>query len=180
MSSTCCGVEVGDACGSDKQNASEDIGCSLSQTVEAEPSNCSDQERPTFDTAMQIQPSSCSPSGHSLLDESSVAEIECQPSSGGQTSTQVSQAPVLPVQDSAELSNPGVLQSVTSFPLHPSIDMSAAGVGMHISDTRMRVPPHHSADPLQIELDRLRREIDDTVKIYEERVSFKLTECCIL
>lgn len=173
-------MEVGDTPASDKQNASQEIGCSVSQTVEAAPSNQSDLEAPTFETAVQIQllPSSSSPSGLNLLDEPSVTEIECQPSSRDHTLNQVSQAPVLPVEDPAGLSNQGVLQSVTSFPLHPPVDVPSGGVGMHVIDTRttLRVPPNLSADPLQIELERLRKEIDDTVRIYEERVSFQCTK----
>ncbi|KAF3454976.1 hypothetical protein FNV43_RR05424 [Rhamnella rubrinervis] len=179
--STPCGMEVGDAPASEKQNASQEIGCSVSQTNEAEPSNHSDQEALTFETAVQIQlfPSSSSPSGLNLLDQPSVAEIECQPTSGEHTSNQVSQAPVLPVEDPAELSNQGVLQSMTSFPLHPPVDVPAGGVGVHVIDTRttLQAPPQLAADPLQIELERLRKEIDDTVKIYEERNQHLKTDC---
>lgn len=134
---------------------------------------------------MHIQPfpSSSPPSGLNLLNEPSVGESQWQPSHGGHTSNHVSQASTQPVEDSAELPYLGVSQSLTSFPLHPPVDVSIGGVGMHFADTRTTsaMPlPFHPTDPLQNEVDRLRKETFDINKIHEDTVSFEFSRLLYL
>ena len=105
----------------------------------------------------------------------------------GGSSFQNAQTPTQLVESSVELLNQAVSQSVTHLAVHQPIDTLAGG-----SDTRttpiisglsnrpiqtappvpLRMPlPLHS-DPLQNELERIRKEIDQTIKIHEDTVRF--------
>ncbi|KAJ9698071.1 hypothetical protein PVL29_007263 [Vitis rotundifolia] len=110
----------------------------------------------------------------------------------GGSSFQNAQTPTQLVDSSVELLNQAVSQSMTHLPVHQPIDTLAGG-----SDTRttpiipglsnrpiqtappvpLRMPlPLHS-DPLQNELERIRKEIDQTIKIHEDTKQQLKSDC---
>lgn len=105
----------------------------------------------------------------------------------GGSSFQNAQTRIQLVENSVELLNQAVSQSITHSGMHQQIDTLAGG-----SDTRttpivpglsnrpvqtappvpLRIPQPMHSDPLQNELERIRKEIDQTVKIHDDTVSF--------
>ncbi|XVF68548.1 hypothetical protein PTKIN_Ptkin11bG0011700 [Pterospermum kingtungense] len=141
---------------------------------------------------MQQLRSTESTSDLSPSDAPSVRAIEDQPSSEGQTVNQVSQAPRQPVADHIELSNQDVLQ-----PLDLPIDGAIGGLVREASEIRTASAPSVSSglllqtaptgssqmplplyrDPLQNEMERIRRETDQTVKVHEDTKLQLKSEC---
>ncbi|KAK0583701.1 hypothetical protein LWI29_001666 [Acer saccharum] len=135
----------------------------------------------------QLLTSIDSPSGHNPSGLPSVSGIEHQPSNG-HIANQITQAPTVIVEHSVELSDLAVSQSIASFVPNPPIDIPIDGLGTNTCDPRMAsvtpvysnhtVPNVHPGasqfslplyrDPLQKELDRLRKEIEESVKTHEE------------
>ncbi|KAK3226957.1 hypothetical protein Dsin_006819 [Dipteronia sinensis] len=135
----------------------------------------------------QLLTSIDSPSGHNPSGLLSVSGIEHQPSNG-HIANQIAQAPTVMVEHHVELSDLGVSQSVASFVPNPPIDIPIDGLGTNTCDPRMAsVTPGYSnhtiqnvhpgasqfslplyRDPLQKELDRLRKETEESVKTHEE------------
>ena len=116
-----------------------------------------------------------------------VEESVEHPCRQGGSSFQNAHTPIQQVESSVELVNQAGSPSVTHSVVHQQIDTVAGG-----SDTRttpnimglsnrliqtappvpLRMPLHLHSDPLQNELERIRKEIDQTVKIHEDTVSF--------
>ncbi|XP_021279332.1 helicase protein MOM1-like isoform X1 [Herrania umbratica] len=122
----------------------------------------------------------------------SVSAIEHQSNNEGQTANQISQALRQSVANHIELSNQDVLQ-----PLHSPIDGTIGGLVRQASETRTAsLPPVSSGlpvqtapavssrmplplynDPLQNEMERIRKETDQTIKIHEDMKLQLKSEC---
>ncbi|XP_062172135.1 helicase protein MOM1 [Alnus glutinosa] len=181
LPSTSAGSPVGGAPVTDMQNTS--------QQVEPLVSHQNDAVLSRIEPVMQIQlPSTDSHSGNSASDLHSAGRVEHLPIFEGHTSSQFAQIPMQLVENPVELSEQAVLQPSTSYALHLPIDAPIGGLGTHFSDTRSmpiatefsnrpvqtappvasRVPMLLYPDPLQNELERIRKETDQTIKIHED------------
>lgn len=167
-----------------------------SQQVEPLVSHQNEAVLSRIEPVMQIQlPSTDSHSGNSASDLHSAGRVEHLPSFEGHTSSQFAQIPMQQVENPVELSEQAVLQPSTSYGLHLPIDAPIVGLGTHFSETRSmpiatefsnrpvqtappvasRMPMLLYPDPLQNELERIRKETDQIIKIREDTVSFQFT-----
>lgn len=116
------------------------------------------------------------------------------PSSQNCFANQFTPSPIVG-ENRAELSNQAPSELVTSSALNPPTDASGDGLGANFVDVRTaamisgynnravqnsapvasRMPPHMIPDPLQNELERLRKSGDEAARSHEENVSFLFT-----
>ncbi|XP_059430737.1 helicase protein MOM1 isoform X2 [Corylus avellana] len=178
---TAAGLPVGEDPVTDMQNTP--------QQVELLASHQNDAVLSRIEPVMQIQlPSTDSHSGNSASDLHSAGRVEHVPSFEGHTSSQFAQIPMQVVENPVELSEQAVLQPSTSHVLHFPIDEPIGGLRTQLSDTRSmpiatefsnrpiqtappvasRMPMILYPDPLQNELERIRKETDHTIKIHED------------
>ena len=186
------GIQARDVVNSETQNASQVVETSPSNGAIDVTCNVSNPDTPVAELREQMQQlrSAESTSNLSSPDLPSLIAIEHQPSNEGRTANQISQAPRQPVAHHIELSNQDVLQ-----PLHSPIDGTTGGLVRQASETRtasapsvssglplqtvpavssrMPLPLYH--DPLQNEMERIRKETDQTIKVHEDTVSVLFT-----
>ncbi|XVE59076.1 hypothetical protein DITRI_Ditri05aG0015900 [Diplodiscus trichospermus] len=173
----------------------------VSQVAETSPCNgainvtcsVSNPDTPVVELREQMQQlqSAESTSNLSTLDLTPLNAIERQPSNEGQTANTVSQAPRALVANHIELSNQDVLQ-----PLHSPVDGAAGGL-VRPSETRIAsVPPVSSSlplqtalaassrvpltlyhDPLQNEMERIRKEKEQIIKVHEDTKLLLKSDC---
>lgn len=127
-----------------------------------------------------------------LPDVPLVDSIENEPSR--RVSAQVSHAPIPFVANSLEHSNQTVSHPLNSLSLHPYIDVPIGGPEAHLAETRttlttgIRNHPTETAsaavscvplpvfvDPLQNQLERLRKEAEQLHKFHVDKVSFSFS-----
>uniref|UniRef100_A0A5B7AM86 Putative helicase protein MOM1 isoform X1 n=1 Tax=Davidia involucrata TaxID=16924 RepID=A0A5B7AM86_DAVIN len=123
------------------------------------------------------------PLGLNQPDLSSASRVDHQPSSEGCASFQNTEAPPQLVEDTAELPSQAVLQPGGNLELQPLIDPPLGGFGTHLPmhtspQVASRLPklPFY-ADPLQNELERLRKETEQAVKVHEDMKLRLRSEC---
>ncbi|XP_024156644.1 helicase protein MOM1 isoform X2 [Rosa chinensis] len=165
-------VQDGDAQATGNQNTCQPVEDRVSQliaTVE------SDHEGQTNVAVVQLQ-----------LPESAAGGIEIWPSRVDHTSNQVSQAPLQFVENYSVQSNETALQPAPSLSLHQPMDIPTNGFGLPFSDTRatsvtnsrpihaapqgtLRMPQHSYPDPLQNELERLNKDMEQNIKSHEDK-----------
>ncbi|KAM6598052.1 hypothetical protein CsatA_008576 [Cannabis sativa] len=158
-----CGTQLVDAQTADKQNTLEEVVRSGSEPI---PPLSSTQSVPALQPVAQL-----------------VEENERRPGDEGLNSIQVSQAPVQPVE------NPQFSNQAVSYPMTSSSNTPVRNSGMHVPDLRnmsvsesynhlappMPLPmmswggPPLNPDPLQVELERLCQEFDQTRKTYDDK-----------
>lgn len=182
----------GDTAARETQNASDQVEHPLSHSVGVE------SDRPNHETfatePLQTQPltSTDRSTSHNppVPDMPSVSGIECQSNSQHQSD----QTPTATLEQSV-IPNSAVSQTLASSAQNSAVDTHVHGSQTNISGSRTasinpangshtiqvtppvvpRLPSHLTQDPLQHELERLRKEINDTIKTHEDRVSFLLT-----
>ncbi|TXG58175.1 hypothetical protein EZV62_016004 [Acer yangbiense] len=186
---TLTGMRDGDAAVSGMQIDTRQVEPLLSHSFDAVASDQSNHGAQATEPLAQPQLliSIDSPSGHNPSGLPSVSGIEHQPSNG-HIANQIAQAPTVMVEHHVELSDLAVSQSIASFVPNPPIDIPIDGLGTNTCDPRMAsvtpgygnhtVPNVHPGasqfslplyrDPLQKELDRLRKETEESVKTHEE------------
>ncbi|XP_062082123.1 helicase protein MOM1 isoform X2 [Humulus lupulus] len=167
-----CGPQCVDAQPANKQNALEEV-----EQLASEPIDLSTQSVDALEPAAQVHVSQSNSAVIRVVEESG-----CQPSDEGFTSIQVSHAPVELVENS-QFSNQAV-----SYPITSSINASIRNPGMHVPESRTMsvasesinhlaqpmppvvswVGPPLNPDPLQMELERLCQEFDQTRKSYDD------------
>nr|XP_011470963.1 PREDICTED: helicase protein MOM1-like isoform X2 [Fragaria vesca subsp. vesca] len=136
----------------------------------------SDQAVPTNAALVQLQ----------LPPESAAGGIEIQPRREDHTSNQVSHAPMQRVETYSNQSTETTLPPASSLSLHQPIDIPTNGFGLPCSDTRatsatnsrpihaapqgtLRMPHYSYPDPLQNELERLNKEMEQNIKSHEDK-----------
>ncbi|KAA8544079.1 hypothetical protein F0562_021744 [Nyssa sinensis] len=141
------------------------------------------QPRSESHTSFQNADATDLPFGLNQPDLSSASGVDHQPNIEGCTSFQNTEVQPQLVEDTAELPNQAVLQPGGSSGLHPLIDIPIGGSGTHLP---MHAAPQVAslmpglpfyADPLQNELDRLRKEMEQADKVHEELKLQLRSEC---
>jgi hypothetical protein len=186
----------GDELANEMRNSFQQVEPSVSHHDDAVPSNQLNDEAPRIEPVMQIQPlsSADSPSGNNEYFLPSAGGVEHRLSVEGYTSNQIAQTSTELVDNIVEISDQAVLQRATSCTLHLSVAATISGLGAHFQGT-MTIPstseitnhPTQTSppvayclpmlsypDPLQIELERIRKETDQTIKVHEDTVGFPL------
>lgn len=152
-------------------------------------------EAPAIESVQQIQllSSADSHSGNNTSDLLSDGGVEHQLNFEGHTSNQLTQIPTQLGENLIEFPDQAVMQPSTYALLLP-IEAPVSGLGTHFSDTRTmpiatdisnspiqtappvasRMPMFFYPDPLQTELERIRKETDQFIKIHEDTVSFPI------
>ncbi|KAG6678574.1 hypothetical protein I3842_14G087500 [Carya illinoinensis] len=193
--STSAHTPIRDTLANEMQNTSQEVEPSGSHRVDAGPSNQLNHEAPAIEPVQQIQllSSADSYSGNNTCDLLSDGGVEHQLNFEGHTSNQLTQTPQLG-ENLIEFPDQAVMQPSTSLALLLPIEAPVSGLGTHFSDTRTmpiatdisnppiqtappmasRMPMHFYPDPLQTELERIRKETDQFIKIHEDTVSFPI------
>ncbi|KAK9280673.1 hypothetical protein L1049_014371 [Liquidambar formosana] len=163
-------------------------------------SSQSNHEALIIEPAVQLEVSQCPDlpsSDHSLPDLPSASGIDHQSNSEGHISSQNAQTPTPLADNLAEVPNQALSQPLTRVQLNPQIDTPVGGFESRLSDTRTmpivsdfnnrpiqtastvasRMPLHMHPDPLQNELERIRKEMDQTMKIHEDTKLSLKSEC---
>ncbi|KAG2670470.1 hypothetical protein I3760_14G087000 [Carya illinoinensis] len=187
--STSAHTPIRDTLANEMQNTSQEVEPSGSHRVDAGPSNQLNHEAPAIEPVQQIQllSSADSYSGNNTCDLLSDGGVEHQLNFEGHTSNQLTQTPQLG-ENLIEFPDQAVMQPSTSLALLLPIEAPVSGLGTHFSDTRTmpiatdisnppiqtappmasRMPMHFYPDPLQTELERIRKETDQFIKIHED------------
>ncbi|KAL9413159.1 hypothetical protein AB3S75_041764 [Citrus x aurantiifolia] len=126
-----------------------------------------------------------------------VSGVGHQPGSQNCFVNQFAPSPIALVESQVEHSNQALSEIVTSSALNPATDASADGLRANFVDTgtavmisgynnravqnsapvASRLPPHMISDPLQNELERLRKSADEAIRSHEEN-KLKLRSDC--
>ncbi|XP_050368638.1 helicase protein MOM1 isoform X2 [Argentina anserina] len=164
-------VQDGDARATGNQITSQPVENPVSQYVAIVES---DHEVPA--AVVQLQPPP----------EPAAIGIDIQPSRSDHTSNQVSQAPMQVVENFSDQSNETALRPAPSLSWHQPFDVITNGSGQFFSETRdtsltnsrpihaapqgtLRMPHHLYPDPLQSELERLNKEMEQNIKSHEDK-----------
>ncbi|KAL5831110.1 hypothetical protein ACOSQ4_016464 [Xanthoceras sorbifolium] len=196
---TLTGMRDGDAVVSGMQIHTRQVEPPLSHSFDAVASDQSYHGAQATEPLAQLQllTSIDSPSGLNPSGLPSVSGVGHQPRNGHYIANQIAQAPTVMVENHVELSDLAVLQPVASSVPNPSVDIPVDGLGINIGDPRTAsVTPRYSnhtvqnahpgasqfslplyRDPLQKELDRLRKETEETIKTQEEHKLRLKSDC---
>ncbi|XP_035545868.1 helicase protein MOM1-like isoform X2 [Juglans regia] len=188
--STSAHTPIGDTLANEMQNTSQEVEPSGSHRVDAGPSNQLNHEAPAIEPVQQIQllSSADSHSGNNTSDLLSDGGVEHQLNFEGHTSNQLTQTPTQLGENLIDFPDQAVMQPSTSYALLLPIEAPVSGSGTHFSDTRTmpiatdiinppiqpappvasRMPMFFYPDPLQTELERIRKETDQFIKIHED------------
>ncbi|XVF46309.1 hypothetical protein PTKIN_Ptkin03bG0017400 [Pterospermum kingtungense] len=189
LSSASSGIQARDVSNSESRNASQGAETSASNGVVEVSCNVSNLDTPVVELREQIQQLRCTESNSDIYSPYLPSLIPMEISTGGQTN-QISQDPRQPVADPVELSN-------VLLPLHSTTVGTDAGLVRQASETRTASAPPVSSnfplqtapagssqmplplypDPLQIEMEGICKQKDQTIKGHEEtRLQLK-SEC---
>ncbi|KAJ8751378.1 hypothetical protein K2173_016575 [Erythroxylum novogranatense] len=130
-------------------------------------------------------------------ENSQVTLSECQQNREDHIESSIAEFPRQMVENQTDLLNQTILQPTTHFAEHPPVETPVSTSGIHVADTMpipassttnshyvqaatdvgIPLPLHH--DPLQNELERIRKETDQIINIHEGRVSILLFNCLV-